>query len=1424
MILDSLLLRQRLVFSLVALLVVVGLLSWAGMPRQEDPSFVERFATVIVPLPGADAERVERLVVRPIEDELADVEALRQVEVTARANVAVFQLRLRDRVYATTEAWDTVREALDRAAPELPSEAGAIELDTDVGDPHAVVVLVTGSNDPLALRDAGHQVEDRLLQVEGVSRVVWLADPGARIAVRLDPATGRRMGLDARGLAAQLGGRNVTLPAGTLRAGGRALVLRPESELADLDELRQTPIMLPDGSAVPLAELAQVTLEPQTPARVSMRHDGQPAVGLSVVPTRPQDLVAFGEHVEQAIGLAQGDIAPLQLEVFSFQPELVRHRLAQLSTSLMLGVCIIGAVLIGTMGVRLGAVVASVVPLVTLSTVGLYAIGGGVLHQISIAALVLALGLLVDNAIVMAEAVQQHLDRGHSPLDAARAAIRDLALPLGAATGTTLAAFTPMLLSAGATADFTRSIPVVLMIALALSYVFALAVTPALAARWLKADLRPRRTVRLRRVADWLGTVPVRAPKRTLGVVALAVGCTGVLATWVPQEFFPMSDRSQLVVTLALPEGSHLSATETVATDLAEQIRDLPEVATSTAFIGRGPPRFYYNLNNVPEAPHSATLVATVHDRSTLDATLDAVRVLAREHPQATVVAKRLQQGPPVGAPVEVRISGSALDDLNTTAASVIRVLRAQPGVRDVRSNVGVGVPSVRWDLDDAVAARAGVGRGDVALALLGRTRGLDAGVWRGSWDPVSVQVVGPGGEDTSLAALATTDIAPPGQPSLPLAQLGATEVRWTPAAIHHRDRQRTVRVSAELDPGTTFGAVVRNAKPELATLTLPAGTTVTWGGEAEGSAEANQALLGTLPIGLGLLLVFLLLEFNSFRRVGIVLLTVPLAATGVVPGLALAGQPFGFMSMLGVTSLVGIVVNNAIVLLEVVEQQRGSGASVEEALHHAVRVRLRPILLTTATTVSGLLPLALSSSSLWPPLAWAMISGLVASTGLTLVAVPALYTLMFDRPRPHLRALWPLLGLGLTAQAGAGAMTLDDVTRLAGEQSPAVTAADQASRAAAADTATAWRTAIGPTVGVEVEGTWRNHEVAVVTPFGPIRQQPDQQLLAGAEARVPMFAPAGWIGAAAADRAAQAQRMDATWVRRQTRARAVDAFLEVVAIEGRLEALAQSIEALATVAERARSTTDAGLTLPADALRAEVALADARYQATALGLQRDIAARQLGLVLGMDEPVEPVYTYSSVDPLDELDLEDQIALARDDRPDLLALDARAASLRSQRAAVWASALPTLEGVGAYRWTDNDALVESGWWEVGARLRWTPIAGGTRPAQTRAISHRAAAVRTQRDALSRSVGVEVRAAAAAIESARLEVSVRTAAVQQAREALDIVAGRYDQGLASLSDVLQVEAELRAQHTRQLLSQIEVSRARSRLTLATGRGG
>lgn len=991
---------QRLLGMVVTMLCLLGIVAYSTMPRQEDPSFPYRAGMITVSYPGASAEAVERLVLRPLTDELRQVEELDFSFGTARTGVALSRLKLRDHIYDTDPAWDRVRQAMERARQDFPDDVGQMALDDRLIDIPAVVIAVGGSPSVTELSKVAERLKQNLSDIPGISRIELEGDADEQITLALDDAALFRLGISPKRVLDTLAQRNQTIPGGFVVVDGKRLSVLPNTEFADIDDIRATPIELPDGSQVPLAAAAEVWRGPAEPRQPETWFDGEQVVLLSIIMEEGStDAIRFGERIRERVEQVRGDFEPYEIREMFFQPDKVAERLVNLAWSLVLSVLIIVAVVFTGMGIRMGLLVASILPMVALISVGLYDLGGGVLHQIAVIGMVISLGILIDNAIVIVENIQGHLDEGMRRLDALKQAVSELAGPLGASTGTTLAAFAPLLMAKGGAADFTRGVPVMIMLTLSVSYLLAISAVPLLAARFLK----PRRNVqgdRLIGLARFLGGLVFRYPGRLIilgaGLVTISLSMTPFMA----QQFFPNADRPRVIVELYMPEGTDQARTAEVAERLERAIRSQPEALEVHRFVGFSGPAFYYNLQRSPQSPNRARLVIRT---PTLADTTDLIHWVRNEvavsMPEVDISAGILGQGPPRTAPVEVRVYHA--DDATRTRATeqVFSALRRIEGTVDVRNDLDIGVPSIAINVDDATAARYGLSRADVAQSLYGQSFGAVAERYRQEDDPIPMILRSREGTSLSLSRLLSVNTYNDRGDAVPLSAVATVETTWEPAARYLRNGVRVNSVTANLEDGYSFSQALGGLNAALEQQPLPAGTRLEMGGDAEGSNDANTALLKAAPIGILLLLFFLLLQFNSFRRVGVILLTVPLATVGIFPGLVLSGSPFGFQSLLGVIALVGIVVNNAIVLLDVMDRELERGRAIRDAVRTAVERRTRPILLTTATTVAGLLPLAFSSSTLWPPMAWAIISGLLASTVLTLLVIPSVCTKLIKLP-----------------------------------------------------------------------------------------------------------------------------------------------------------------------------------------------------------------------------------------------------------------------------------------------------------------------------------------------------------------------------------------------------------------------------------------
>ncbi|MCG8413979.1 MAG: efflux RND transporter permease subunit [Pseudomonadales bacterium] len=983
--------RPRLILLIVGMLCLAGLGSLSGMARQEDPAFPDRAGLITVLYPGATAEVMERLVLEPLQDEISQVEEVQEFTATARTGVALVNVELLDNMYDTDTGWERVRIAMDRAEVEFPDGVTEMTLDDRLIGLPAVVLAMAGDSSIVELSLGAEQLKRDLMDLPGLSRIELEGDTEEQINIAFHDAELVRLGLTPGQLANYIVQRNQVSPGGFLVVNDRRLNLLSNNEFTDLEAIRDTQIPLPSGGSVPLAAVASVWRSATEPPEPSTFQDGEQVVSISLYTIKNEvDAIQFGEIVRDRLSELRPNYLPLEIRELFFQPDQVSDRLDNLMGSLMLSMLIITGILFLGMGWRMGVLVAGVLPVVTLISLGIYDFGGGVLHQIAVIGAVISLGILIDNAIVMVENIQHRLNEGATRKQAMLGAIGELAGPLGASTGTTLAAFTPLLLSAGGTADFTRGIPVMIMLTLAVSFLLAVTLAPLVSSWFLKpAELKSSAWI------DSLGRSAAKLSRRFPIAVMLAgvllAGGSMALFPYLNFQFFPNADRPQVVVEMFLPEGSDIRETHLLSQELEQAIRQQPNVTTVHRFVGFTGPGFYYNLPNATQSPNRSRLVVNMESLPDTAPFMNWIRdYTENNYPEFDIIASTLAQGPPRSAPVEIRVFNSDNQSRLAAAEQVFSLLKGVPGAVDVRHDIDTGVPVLRLNVDDASAQRYGLSRADVAQTLFARSFGLPVEEFRQELDPLPIVLRSNEGTQLQVESLLSSYLFNTQGQAIPLSLIAQTEADWQVASINHRNRVRVLTVTSGLADGYSFSQVLDELNSRLAAEPLPVGTRLEFGGDLESSGEANNAILATAPIGILLLLFFLLLQFNSYKRVGIILLTVPLAAAGIFPGLVLTDSPFGFQPLLGIIALVGIVVNNAIVLVDRMDQRLREGIEIDDAVDEAVRRRTRPILLTTATTVTGLLPLAFSSSTLWPPMAWAIISGLLASTVLTLLVIPA--------------------------------------------------------------------------------------------------------------------------------------------------------------------------------------------------------------------------------------------------------------------------------------------------------------------------------------------------------------------------------------------------------------------------------------------------
>ena len=1046
----------------VALLVVVagGLWSWQGMSRAEDPPMIHRRAVVLTWFPGASPTRIERLITDKVEAAVQQLPELDHVASRSKTGVSLVIVDIRSTFDDMQPIWDDLRRQVAEIAPDLPDGVIGPTVDDEFGEVFGIVVTVTGEGYSYAeIETVAREVRDELLRVESVAGIEIHGAQHERIFVDYDNARLAELGLAPLQLRGILESANMIMPGGSFGTGVERIVVEPTGNFESIHDLRRTVVTLPGRSeTVYLEDLAAISRGYVDPPEGRVFTSGAPGLALAISMRDGGNVVALGEGVARELERLEARYPiGIEFDVVRFQPEVIDGLIRSFAGSLFQAVGIVVAVLLVVLGLRTGFVVASLVPAAIVTSLFVMARLDTGLDQISLAALIIALGMVVDNAIVMAESIIVLLDAGRRPVDAAVDAARELRIPLLSASLTTAAAFLPIFLAESTTGQYTAPLFKVVTITLLSSWVLTLTLTPLLCTRFLRrgtraeplgqgfgsmevdAFLRMSQTSagefyegRLYRVYRTLLLAGLRHRAAALMLAAVLFGAAVLAARSVPTVFFPPSDLAIFTAEYELPAGASIDRTTAVVEEIdrfiARELRvdaaarpagpgvglaadlvggSFPAAARTegitnwATFVGNGGPRFHLSYVPEPESPDYAFSILNATSRAAIaDDLIPRIEAFCRDRfPDLDVTLKPLQIATPIAAPVEVRVSGPDDDALFDIAAGVEVRLRATPGARNVTDDWGPRSKKLVVAVDQLRARRAGVSSQDVAISLQTALSGLETTQYREADSVVPVMLRSTMANRVDMARLENLNVhAQATGRTVPLLQVADTEVVWEPSTVRRRNRTRTVTVAADVEPGVTPTDVVTALRPWLdeQQAQWPLGFRYEFGGEEEGSIEANRSILEKLPVGAVIILLLLVAQFNSLRRTAIILVTIPLGFIGVVVGLIVAQSHFGFMALLGNVALAGIVINNAIVLIDRIGIETQSGLDPQRAIVGAAQRRLRPILLTTATTVAGLLPLWLAGGSMWEPMAVAIIFGLIFATVLTLGIVPILYSLLF--------------------------------------------------------------------------------------------------------------------------------------------------------------------------------------------------------------------------------------------------------------------------------------------------------------------------------------------------------------------------------------------------------------------------------------------
>ncbi|WP_022977562.1 efflux RND transporter permease subunit [Nevskia ramosa] len=994
-------------FTLVmfGLLAALGISSLRSIPRTEDPYFPISAFSVVAIYPGADPLEMERQVTEPIEDALNEIDDVKHLFASADDSLSVVQVEFQSDV-DVAKKYDEVTREIASLRPKLP--AGVTRLEVKKINPGLVnivqIALVSDTASYGRLADLAEALEDRLETVAAVREAKTWAYPERELRVALDFRRLAELKLRAADVLNAVSGENTNLPGGPVEVAGRRFNLQTSGSYRSLDEVRNTVIGGSPGRLITVGDVAKVDWDYES-LEYTARYNGKRAIWVTANQKDAQNIFVTQEKIEQVIAEFIPTLpADVKLERAFDQSKNVDRRLSRLTLDFALAIALVAITLL-PLGLRAAGVVMISIPLSLATGVAALQFAGFSINQLSIAGFVVALGLLVDDSIVVTENIARFLRMGYSRRDAAIQATKQISLAVIGCTATLLFAFLPLLMLPENAGKFIRSLPVAVVFTVLASLLVSLTIIPFLASRLLPVHQHEdgnaflRATLKLiRKVYAPLLHRALAAPKRTALAAGLLFVVSLALVPAIGFSLFPKAGTPQFLVKITLPDGASLNASDRVLKQVEAELRAEPDVAKTMANLGRGNPQIYYNVFQKELAANYAEVFVelTRYDERRTTAIYDRLRTQFAAIPGAEIVLKEFENGPPIAAPIAIRIVGPGLSELRHLAGEVEAIIASVPGTRDVINPLRRARLDLELAVDPQRAGLLGVRPIDLDQSLRLAVAGLPAGDFRtDSGDNYPVVLRAPMQGRSRLDTLDGLHVGTVNGTQVPLAQLAELKLVESPAGIERYDRARSVTVSAYSGTGYNTDALTRAVIAKLDAYSWPAGYRYDVSGEAESRAESFAGFGAAITITVFGILAVLVLEFGSFKSTLIVATVIPLGVMGGLVALFLSGYSMSFSAIIGFIALIGIEIKNSILLVDFTNQLRREGMALNAAIEQAGEVRFLPILLTSLTAIGGLLPLALQGSGLYSPLAWVIIGGLVSSTLIGRLVTPVMYRLL---------------------------------------------------------------------------------------------------------------------------------------------------------------------------------------------------------------------------------------------------------------------------------------------------------------------------------------------------------------------------------------------------------------------------------------------
>ena len=999
--------HQSLVIYLMVVLMATGVISYFKLGRSEDPDFTFKVMVVRTLWPGASAGEIERELTERIEKKLAETPWVDVLRSSSKPGESLIIVLLKDYTpkAEVQEAWRQVRKKLDDVQPALPPGVQGPYPNDEFGDVSISVLALTGEGYAMGeLRRQADRIARELYRLPDVKKVELIGVQEEKIYIEVTPARLAALGLTPALVFDALQRQNAMAPAGFVETASDRIRLRVSGPFDAWEKIRDADLAL-GGRHFRLGDIATVRRGLSDPPAPRMRVAGQDAVGIAVVMAKAGNVIELGDKLKQELQRLQAGVpAGISVHVVANQPQIVRESIELFMESLGEAIAIVLAVSFLSLGLRTGTVVALSIPLVLAITFVLMRVIGIDLHRISLGALVIALGLLVDDAIIAVEMMVVKMEQGYDRIKAASFAYTSTAFPMLTGTLITTAGFMPVGLARSSAGEYTGAIFWVVAIALLVSWLVAVLFTPLIgyqlldAAKLRKFGAEHHGDIydtpfyrRLRRLLVWCLRRRWMVIAATIGAFLLSLLAFNLA---IQKQFFPNASRPELLIEIWLPQGASLKATAAETAKVEALLVGDAAIESSSSYIGNSPPRFYLSLDQQLFADNFAHVVIVakgVAEREALKARLEQ-RFAAADFSRIRTRVLRLENGPPVGFPVQFRVMGEDIESLRRIAAEVAAVMRTNPSLQNVQFDWNEKVKSVRVQIDQDRARLLGVSSQEVAAALQGWLVGATVTQFREGDQLIDVVWRGAAADRNSLDRLPDLDLVAAGGRHVPLAQVARLLPLLEEGVIWRRNRLPTITVRADITGTRQAATVTTELEPLLEPIRagLAPGYRIETGGMVEESAKAEDSIKAVMPVMLVTVVTLLMLQLQSLGRAVLVLLTAPLGLIGVAVSLMVFNVPFGFVANLGVIALMGMILRNSVILVDQIEQDEAAGKSTWEAIIGSTVRRFRPIVLTAAAAILAMIPLTFQV--FWGPMAMAIMGGLIFATLLTCLFLPALY------------------------------------------------------------------------------------------------------------------------------------------------------------------------------------------------------------------------------------------------------------------------------------------------------------------------------------------------------------------------------------------------------------------------------------------------